>query len=259
MRKYLNMLSDILNNGTDKGDRTGTGTRSIFGYQLRFNLQDGFPILTTKKIHLRSIIYELLWFLKGDTNIKYLQENGVKIWNEWADENGELGPVYGKQWRDFGGMDQIAWVEKRIKTDPDCRRMIVSAWNPPEIEKMKIPPCHCLFQFNVTDGKLNCQLYQRSCDAFLGVPFNITSYALLTCMMAKVTGLEPGEFIHTYGDLHIYSNHFKQVEEQLSREPKKLPVMLMNNRKNSIFGFDYYDFHLDGYDPLPGIKAPIAV
>ena len=261
MKKYLEMLKKIMNEGADKDDRTGIGTRSIFGHQLKFDLAEGFPILTTKKIHLKSIIHELLWFISGDTNIKYLKDNGVKIWNEWADENGDLGPVYGEQWRHFGteGFDQISFIENRIKQNPNCRRLIVTAWNPNDIASAALPPCHCFFQFNVTNGKLNCHLYQRSCDAFLGVPFNIASYALLTHMMAMSTGYEAGVFTHTYGDLHIYKNHFDQVNEQLTRFPKKLPELIIEKRNQDIFGFLYADFGLKGYDPMPGIKAEVAV
>ena len=264
MKQYLDLLRHVMENGVDKGDRTGTGTRSVFGYQMRFNLEDGFPVLTTKKLHLRSIIHELLWFLSGDTNIKYLHDNGVTIWDEWADENGDLGPVYGYQWRSWPNpngedIDQIAQVVNSLKNNPDSRRHIVSAWNPAEVDQMALPPCHSLFQFYVADGRLSCQLYQRSADLFLGVPFNIASYALLTMMMAQVTGLKVGEFVHTLGDVHIYSNHFEQVKEQLSREPRALPVMKINPDVNSIFDFKYEDFTLEGYDPHPTIKAPIAV
>ena len=250
--------------GTDKNDRTGTGTRSVFGYQMRFDLTDGFPLLTTKKLHLKSIIHELLWFLKGDTNVKYLQDNGVRIWNEWADENGDLGHVYGFQWRswpDYNGgfIDQISEVVETIKNNPDSRRIIVSAWNVADLPDMKLPPCHALFQFYVADGRLSLQLYQRSADSFLGVPFNIASYALLLLMMAQVTGLKPGEFIHTLGDAHIYRNHFEQVEEQLSREPRKLPRMVLNPDVKDIFGFTYDDFRLEEYDPLPHIAGKVSV
>lgn len=249
--------------GTVKSDRTGTGTKSIFGHQMRFDLSQGFPALTTKKLHLRSIIHELLWFLRGDTNIKYLHDNGVSIWDEWADENGNLGHVYGYQWRswptpDGGSIDQIAQVVEQIRSNPDSRRLIVSAWNVAEIDKMALPPCHSLFQFYVADGRLSCQLYQRSGDVFLGVPFNIASYALLTMMVAQVTGLRAGEFVHTLGDAHLYLNHMKQAEEQLSRTPKPLPTMRINPDVRSIFGFRYEDFSLEGYDPYPSIKAPIA-
>jgi thymidylate synthase len=264
MKQYIDLLRHVMENGVDKGDRTGTGTRSVFGYQMRFNLEDGFPVLTTKKLHLRSIIHELLWFLSGDTNIKYLHDNGVTIWDEWADENGDLGPVYGYQWRSWPNpngqsIDQISQVVNSLKNNPDSRRHIVSAWNPAEVDKMALPPCHSLFQFYVADGKLSCQLYQRSADLFLGVPFNIASYALLTMMMAQVTGLKLGEFVHTLGDVHIYNNHFEQVKEQLSREPRALPVMKINPDVKSIFEFKYEDFSLEGYDPHPTIKAPIAV
>ncbi len=264
MKQYLDLLHHVMENGVDKGDRTGTGTRSVFGYQMRFNLEDGFPVLTTKKLHLRSIIHELLWFLSGDTNIKYLHDNGVTIWDEWADENGDLGPVYGYQWRSWPNpngedIDQIAQVVNSLKNNPNSRRHIVSAWNPAEVDQMALPPCHSLFQFYVADGRLSCQLYQRSADLFLGVPFNIASYALLTMMMAQVTGLKVGEFVHTLGDVHIYSNHFEQVKEQLSREPRALPVMKINPDVKSIFEFKYEDFTLEGYDPRPTIKAPIAV
>lgn len=250
--------------GTVKSDRTGTGTKSIFGHQMRFDLSQGFPALTTKKLHLRSIIHELLWFLRGDTNIKYLHDNGVSIWDEWADENGNLGHVYGYQWRnwptpDGGSIDQIAQVVEQIRSNPDSRRLIVSAWNVAEIDKMALPPCHSLFQFYVADGRLSCQLYQRSGDVFLGVPFNIASYALLTMMVAQVTGLRAGEFVHTLGDAHLYLNHMKQAEEQLSRTPRPLPTMRINPDVRSIFGFRYEDFSLEGYDPYPSIKAPIAV
>ncbi|MDE6039376.1 MAG: thymidylate synthase, partial [Paramuribaculum sp.] len=253
MKQYLELLNHIMTDGTDKGDRTGTGTRSVFGYQMRFDLADGFPLLTTKKLHLKSIIHELLWFLKGDTNVKYLQENGVRIWNEWADENGDLGHVYGYQWRswpdyDGGFIDQISNVVDTIKNNPDSRRIIVSAWNVADIDRMKLPPCHALFQFYVADGRLSLQLYQRSADSFLGVPFNIASYALLLQMMAQVTGLKAGEFIHTLGDAHIYSNHFEQVKTQLQREPRKLPRMVINPEVKDIFGFKFEDFSLEDYD-----------
>ena len=247
-----------------KEDRTGTGTQSVFGYQMRFNLADGFPLLTTKKVHLKSIIYELLWFIAGDTNVKYLQNHGVTIWDEWAGPDGELGPVYGHQWRswpapDGRSIDQLSQVIDQIKHHPDSRRMLVTAWNPGEVDQMALPPCHCLFQFYVADGKLSCQLYQRSADVFLGVPFNIASYALLTLMIAQECGLQPGEFIHTTGDTHIYRNHFEQVALQLSREPRKLPVMRLNPDVKSVFDFQYEDFTLEGYDPWPAIKAPVAV
>lgn len=264
MKQYLNLLNLILNEGVDRSDRTGTGTRSIFGHQMRFNLQDGFPLLTTKKLHLRSIIYELLWFLKGDTNVKYLQDNGVRIWNEWADANGDLGHIYGYQWRSWPAydgtfIDQISQVVDQIKNNPDSRRIIVSSWNVADLPAMKLPPCHALFQFYVADGKLSLQLYQRSADCFLGVPFNIASYALLLMMMAQVTGLKPGDFVHTLGDAHIYHNHFEQARLQLSREPRKLPVMTLNPDVKSIFDFKYEDFTLTEYDPHPHIKAVVAV
>ncbi len=264
MKQYLDLLRHIREHGVLKEDRTGTGTQSVFGYQMRFNLEEGFPLLTTKKVHLKSIIYELLWFLSGDTNIKYLKDHGVSIWDEWADENGELGPVYGHQWRswptpDGRTIDQISMIIDTIKHNPDSRRILVSAWNPGEVDKMALPPCHCLFQFYVAEGKLSCQLYQRSADVFLGVPFNIASYALLTMMLAQVCGLKPGEFIHTTGDTHIYRNHFEQVALQLSREPRPLPKMLLNPDIKSLFDFKYEDFTLEGYDPWPAIKAPVAV
>ncbi len=264
MQQYLDLLRHIKNNGTIKGDRTGTGTISTFGYQMRFDLNKGFPLLTTKKVHLRSIIYELLWFLKGDTNIKYLHDNKVTIWDEWADANGDLGHIYGYQWRSWPApdgkhIDQISQVVESIKKNPDSRRHIVSAWNVAEIDSMALPPCHTMFQFYVANGKLSCQLYQRSADVFLGVPFNIASYALLTMMMAQVIGLEYGDFVHTLGDAHIYLNHTEQVDLQLSREPRKLPEMKINPEIKSIFDFKYEDFELIGYDPHPGIKAPIAV
>ena len=264
MQQYLNLLNRILTEGTQKGDRTGTGTLSIFGHQMRFDLRDGFPLLTTKKLHLKSIIYELLWFLRGDTNVRYLQEHGVRIWNEWADENGELGPVYGHQWRSWpdykgGTIDQIKNVVDMIKHNPDSRRMLVTAWNPAEVEDMALPPCHCLFQFYVADGRLSLQLYQRSADSFLGVPFNIASYALLLQMIAQVTGLEPGEFIHTTGDTHLYLNHLEQAKLQLTREPRPLPKMKINPDVKDIFDFKYDDFALIGYDPLPHIPGVVAV
>ena len=264
MKQYLDLLEHIMRNGTDKSDRTGTGTRSIFGYQMRFDLNQGFPALTTKKLHLRSIIYELLWFIAGDTNIRYLNENGVTIWDEWADDNGDLGPIYGHQWRswpatDGGTIDQLTALVELLKSNTDSRRHIVSAWNVAEVGKMALPPCHALFQFYVAGGKLSCQLYQRSADVFLGVPFNIASYALLTMMLAQVCGYLPGEFIHTFGDAHIYHNHFEQVALQLSREPRPLPMMLINPDKKDLFSFEYEDFTLEGYGPYPGIKAPIAV
>ena len=264
MKQYLDLLQHVLDHGTVKHDRTGTGTKSIFGYQLRCDLSQGFPLLTTKKVHLKSIIYELLWFLKGDTNVRYLQEHGVRIWNEWADENGDLGPVYGSQWRSWpdyngGHIDQISQVVDQIKHTPDSRRIIVSAWNVADVPTMKLPPCHTLFQFYVADGKLSLQLYQRSADLFLGVPFNIASYALLCMMVAHVTGLEPGEFIHTLGDAHIYLNHMDQVHEQLSREPRPLPRMVLNPEVKSIFDYHYDDFKLEGYDPWPLIKGVVSV
>ena len=264
MQIYLDLLHKVLEEGVDRGDRTGTGTRSIFGHQMRFDLSKGFPLVTTKKVHMKSIIYELLWFLKGDSNVKYLQENKVRIWNEWADENGELGPVYGVQWRSWRGangetIDQISQLIEQIKNKPQSRRLIVSAWNVAEIEKMALPPCHALFQFYVAGGKLSCQLYQRSADLFLGVPFNIASYALLTLMIAQVCGLEAGDFVHTFGDAHIYHNHFEQVKLQLSRTPGDLPQMHLNPNVKSIFDFKYEDFTLTDYDPHPPIKAPIAV
>lgn len=264
MQQYLNLLNRILTEGTQKGDRTGTGTLSIFGHQMRFDLRDGFPLLTTKKLHLKSIIYELLWFLRGDTNVHYLQEHGVRIWNEWADENGELGPVYGHQWRSWpdykgGTIDQIKNVVDMIKHNPDSRRMLVTAWNPAEVDDMALPPCHCLFQFYVADGRLSLQLYQRSADSFLGVPFNIASYALLLQMIAQVTDLEPGEFIHTTGDTHLYLNHLEQAKLQLTREPRPLPKMKINPDVKDIFDFKYEDFELIGYDPLPHIPGVVAV
>lgn len=277
MKQYLDLLRHIKTNGTTKSDRTGTGTISVFGYQMRFNLAEGFPLVTTKKVHLKSIIHELLWFIRGDTNITYLKENGVSIWDEWADENGELGPVYGKQWRSWEGpngetVDQLQQLLDEIKRNPDSRRLVLSAWNPvvlPDVKfspkenaargKQALPPCHCLFQFYVADGKLSCQLYQRSGDVFLGVPFNIASYSLLTLMMAQVCGLQPGDFIHTFGDVHIYLNHMEQVELQLSREPRPLPQMKLNPAVKSLFDFTYDDFELVGYDPHPAIKAPVAI
>ena len=264
MQQYLNLLNRILTEGTQKGDRTGTGTLSIFGHQMRFDLRDGFPLLTTKKLHLKSIIYELLWFLRGDTNVHYLQEHGVRIWNEWADENGELGPVYGHQWRSWpdykgGTIDQIKNVVDMIKHNPDSRRMLVTAWNPAEVDDMALPPCHCLFQFYVADGRLSLQLYQRSADSFLGVPFNIASYALLLQMIAQVTGLDAGEFIHTTGDTHLYLNHLEQAKLQLTREPRPLPKMKINPDVKDIFDFKYEDFELIGYDPLPHISGVVAV
>lgn len=264
MQQYLSLLNRILTEGATKTDRTGTGTMSVFGNQMRFNLADGFPLLTTKKLHLKSIIYELLWFLRGDTNVHYLQEHGVRIWNEWADENGDLGPVYGHQWRSWpdyngGTIDQIQNVLDLIRNHPDSRRMIVSAWNPAEVEQMALPPCHCLFQFYVADGKLSLQLYQRSADTFLGVPFNIASYALLLQMMAQVSGLEPGEFIHTTGDTHLYLNHLDQARFQLTRTPRPLPKMRINPDVKNLFDFHYEDFQLEGYDPWPHISAQVSV
>jgi thymidylate synthase len=268
MKQYLDLLNRIMTEGVKKEDRTGTGTISVFGHQMRFNLEDGFPLLTTKKCHLKSIIYELLWFLKGDTNVKYLQEHGVRIWNEWADENGDLGPVYGKQWRNFTtldkdgnkvAVDQIMDVIRQIKENPNSRRLIVCAWHPGQTDYMALPPCHTLFQFYVADGKLSLQLYQRSADTFLGVPFNIASYALLLMMVAQVTGLKPGEYIHTTGDTHLYLNHLEQVKLQLSREPRALPHMILNPKVKDIFDFDYEDFTLEGYDPWPAIKAQVSV
>lgn len=264
MQQYLSLLNRILTEGATKTDRTGTGTMSVFGNQMRFNLADGFPLLTTKKLHLKSIIYELLWFLRGDTNVHYLQEHGVRIWNEWADENGDLGPVYGHQWRSWpdyngGTIDQIQNVLDLIRNHPDSRRMIVSAWNPAEVEQMALPPCHCLFQFYVADGKLSLQLYQRSADTFLGVPFNIASYALLLQMMAQVSGLEAGDFIHTTGDTHLYLNHLDQARLQLTRTPRPLPKMRINPDVKNLFDFHYEDFHLEGYDPWPHISAQVSV
>ena len=264
MKQYLDLVRHVMEHGVDKEDRTGTGTRSIFGYQLRCNLADGFPLLTTKKVHLKSIIYELLWFLRGDTNVRWLQEHRVRIRNEWADENGDLGPVYGSQWRAWpdgngGTIDQIAQVIDQIKNSPDSRRIMVSAWNVAEVPTMKLPPCHSLFQFYVAEGKLSLQLYQRSADLFLGVPFNIASYALLLMMVAHVTGLEPGEFVHTFGDAHIYRNHFDQIREQLSREPRPLPRMVLNPEVKSIDDYKYEDFTLEGYDPWPAIKGVVSV
>lgn len=261
MKQYLDLLQDIMDNGVDKLDRTGVGTRSVFGRQMRFNLSKGFPLVTTKKVHLKSIIHELLWFIKGSTNIKYLQDNGVRIWNEWADENGDLGPVYGSQWRNWNGegIDQLAEVIDKLKHNPNDRRMIVSAWNVGKIAEMRLPPCHMMFQFYVAGNKLSCMLYQRSCDMFLGVPFNIASYALLTMMIAQVCGLEPGEFIHTLGDTHIYHNHFEQVREQLSRQPLPLPVMKLNPAVKNIDDFTYDDFTLEGYESYGKLAAPVAV
>ena len=264
MRQYLDLLGHVLEHGTEKADRTGTGTRSVFGWQMRFNLSEGFPLVTTKKLHLRAIIHELLWFLQGDTNIAYLKDNKVSIWDEWADADGELGPVYGRQWRSWEGadgkrVDQIAWLIDEIKRNPDSRRLIVSAWNVAELPKMALMPCHSLFQFYVADGKLSCQLYQRSGDIFLGVPFNIASYALLTHMVAQVCGLQVGDFVHTLGDAHLYSNHFEQAREQLTRTPRALPTLKLNSEVSDIFGFRFEDIAIDGYDPLPTIKAPVAV
>ncbi len=264
MQNYLDLLRHILDNGTDKTDRTGTGTRSVFGYQLRYDLQKGFPLVTTKKVHLKSIIYELLWFLRGETNIAYLKEHGVSIWDEWADENGELGPVYGKQWRSWEGkdgkvIDQVSELIAQIKKNPDSRRLIVNAWNVADLPEMALMPCHTMFQFYVADGKLSCQLYQRSADVFLGVPFNIASYALLTMMVAQVCDLQPGDFVHTFGDVHIYNNHMEQVQLQLSRAPFPLPQMKINPAVKDIFGFSFSDFTLENYQSHPGIKAPVAV
>ncbi|GEQ98610.1 thymidylate synthase [Iodidimonas gelatinilytica] len=264
MKQYLDLLRHVRTQGTFKQDRTGTGTYSVFGHQMRFDLEQGFPLLTTKKLHLRSIIYELLWFLRGDTNIRWLQENKVRIWDEWADEKGELGPVYGKQWRawetaDGRVIDQISNVVEAIKKTPDSRRLIVSAWNVADVDHMALPPCHCLFQFYVADGRLSCQLYQRSADIFLGVPFNIASYALLTMMMAQETGLRPGDFVHSFGDAHLYSNHVEQADLQLGRTPRLLPKMILNPQRTSLQAFQYEDFRLEDYDPHPHIKAPVAV
>jgi thymidylate synthase len=264
MKQYLDLMKHVLDNGAQKHDRTGTGTLSVFGYQMRFNLQDGFPLVTTKKLHLKSIVHELIWFLQGDTNIAYLKENGVRIWDEWADENGNLGPVYGYQWRnwpkpDGGHIDQISQVVNQLKTNPDSRRIMVSAWNVADVERMALPPCHSLFQFYVADGKLSCQLYQRSADIFLGVPFNIASYALLTMMMAQVCNLQYGDFIHTFGDAHLYNNHIEQANLQLSREPRPLPTMKINPDVKDIFQFKFEDFTLENYDPWPHIKGAVAV
>ena len=263
-QQYLGLLRTVLETGSDRPDRTGTGTRSIFGHQMRFDLSRGFPLLTTKKLHVKSIVYELLWFLRGDTNVRWLQQHGVKIWDEWADANGDLGPVYGSQWRSWpdghgGTIDQIAKVVNSIRTNPDSRRHIVTAWNPAEVDEMALPPCHCLFQFYVAEGRLSCQLYQRSGDVFLGVPFNIASYALLTLMMAQVTGLEPGEFVHSFGDVHLYSYHVQQAREQLARMPKPFPRLTLNPDRHDIFEFTFEDFMLTGYDPHPHIKAEVAV
>ncbi|WMT89908.1 thymidylate synthase [Pelagibacterium sp. H642] len=264
MKQYLDLMRHVMENGVDRADRTGTGTRSVFGYQMRFDLSDGFPLVTTKKLHIRSIVYELLWFLRGDTNVRWLQEHGVKIWDEWADENGDLGPVYGSQWRSWPApdgrhIDQISNLVEQIRNKPDSRRHIVSAWNPAEVDNMALPPCHCLFQFYVAEGKLSCQLYQRSADIFLGVPFNIASYALLTHMMAEVTGLEVGDFVHSFGDAHIYHNHFEQAQTQLARTPKPLPRLEIRTKRDSIFDFEFEDFEIVGYDPDPHIKAAVAV
>ncbi|MEO1786009.1 MAG: thymidylate synthase [Pseudomonadota bacterium] len=264
MKQYHDLMRDILANGTDRMDRTGTGTRAVFGRQMHFDLADGFPMVTTKKLHLKSIIYELLWFLRGDTNVRWLQERGVSIWDEWADADGNLGPVYGKQWRSWAApdgrvIDQIQWVLDEIRTNPNSRRLVVSAWNPSDVNDMALPPCHCLFQFNVMDGRLNCQLYQRSADVFLGVPFNIASYALLTMMMARATGLEAGHFVHTLGDAHLYANHFEQAQLQLTRAPRPLPTLALNPEKSDLFGWDFEDFTLENYHPYPHIKAPVAV
>ncbi len=264
MQQYLDLMSHVMDHGVDKSDRTGTGTRSVFGYQMRFDLSEGFPLVTTKKLHIRSIIIELLWFLRGDTNIAYLKENGVSIWDEWADENGDLGPVYGYQWRSWpdpngGSVDQIEKLVHSIKNHPDSRRHIVSAWNPALVDEMALPPCHCLFQFYVADNKLSCQLYQRSADIFLGVPFNIASYALLTHMIAEICDLEVGDFVHTFGDAHLYSNHFEQVRTQLQRTPKTLPKLKITSKVRDLMDFSYDDFEITGYDPDPHIKAPVAV
>jgi thymidylate synthase len=264
MKQYLDLMDHVLRHGVEKRDRTGTGTLSVFGHQMRFDLRDGFPLVTTKKLHVKSIVHELLWFLSGDTNVKYLRDNGVTIWDEWADENGDLGPVYGAQWRswpsrDGGTIDQIAGLMRDLERNPDSRRLIVSAWNPADIGRMALPPCHCLFQFYVAEGRLSCQLYQRSADIFLGVPFNIASYALLTQMMAQVTGLKPGEFVHSFGDLHLYHNHFDQARLQLARDPRHLPRLTINPDKRDIFDFQFEDFMITGYDPHPTIKAEIAV
>jgi len=264
MRQYLDLMANVLENGVQKGDRTGTGTLSVFGHQMRFDLSEGFPAITTKKLHLRSIIYELLWFLRGETNIQYLRDHNVSIWDEWADKNGNLGPVYGYQWRSWPcpkgeSIDQIERILDSLKNNPDSRRHIVSAWNPADVDSMALPPCHCLFQFYVVDRRLSCQLYQRSADLFLGVPFNIASYALLTIMIAQVTGLKLGDFVHTFGDVHLYSNHILQARKQLEREPRPLPYMILNSKVQDLFSFDYDDFSLREYDPYPHISAPVAV
>ena len=264
MKQYLDLLSRVMEEGVDRSDRTGTGTRGVFGHQMRFDLAEGFPMLTTKKLHLKSIVHELIWFMAGDTNVKYLQENGVKIWDAWADENGDLGPVYGKQWRrwetsDGRVIDQLSNVVKAIKKNPFSRRHIVSAWNPSEVDAMALPPCHCLFQFHVAEGRLSCQLYQRSADVFLGVPFNIASYALLTMMIAKECGLEAGDFVHSFGDVHIYSNHFEQVKKQLSRKPRSLPILTLNKEVKSLYEYTYSDIKLMEYDPHPHIRGKVAV
>ena len=264
MKQYLDLLAHVLEHGSDRGDRTGTGTRGVFGYQMRYDLSQGFPVTTTKKLHLRSIIYELLWFLRGDTNIRYLQDHGVTIWDEWADENGDLGPVYGSQWRSWpdgrgGTIDQIANLVASIRSRPESRRHIVTAWNPAEVDDMALPPCHCLFQFYVAEGRLSCQLYQRSADIFLGVPFNIGSYALLTHMLAQVSGLQPGDFVHSFGDIHLYHNHFDQARLQLARSPRPLPRLTLNPDRHDLFAFDFEDFMITGYDPHPHIKAEVAV
>jgi thymidylate synthase len=264
MQAYLDLLRRVLQEGVAKSDRTGTGTRSLFGHQMRFDLEQGFPLVTTKKLHLKSIVHELLWFIAGDTNVRYLRDNGVTIWDEWADEDGELGPVYGRQWRswrkpDGGTVDQIRWVLDEIRRNPDSRRLVVSAWNPAELDQMALAPCHCLFQFYVADGRLSCQLYQRSADVFLGVPFNIASYALLTAMVAQVTGYRPGDFVHSFGDVHLYSNHVEQAREQLSREARPLPRLKLNPAVKSLFDFTFEDVLIEGYDPHPAIRAPVAV
>jgi thymidylate synthase len=264
MRAYLDLVQRILDEGVQKGDRTGTGTLSVFGHQMRFDLSEGFPLVTTKKLHLKSIVHELLWFLAGDTNVAYLRDNGVSIWNEWADEKGDLGPVYGQQWRSWATpdgrtIDQISWVLNEIRRNPDSRRLVVSAWNPADLDRMALAPCHCLFQFHVAEGRLSCQLYQRSADVFLGVPFNIASYALLTHMMAHVTGLQPGDFVHSFGDAHLYTNHLEQARQQLQREPRSLPKLRLDPAKRDLFSFRYEDIVIEDYDPYPLIKAPVAV